>query len=71
MQVEPKRTESEVPGGDGLPVFFTAGSTALGEYRCAECGYGIVARTVLPACPMCRGLSWEDPTTSPNARFRG
>jgi len=71
VQVEPRRIESEVPGGDGLPSFFIAGSAALGEFRCAECGYGIVARSILPACPMCRGLSWEDPATSPKARIRG
>ena len=70
MQVEPSSTETEVPGGDGLPTFFTAGSAGLGEFRCADCGYGIVARRILPACPMCRGSSWEDPLTSPVGRAR-
>ena len=65
MQVEPRGTESEVPGGDGLPVFFMAGSPGLGEFRCAQCGYGVIVRRVLPECPMCRGHSWEDPATSP------
>jgi rubrerythrin len=36
------------------PVFLAAG-----RFRCAECGYGVVVRTVLPQCPMCRGLLWE------------
>jgi hypothetical protein len=70
VQVEAKGIESEVPGGDGLPVFFVTGSPGLGEFRCADCGYGIVARRVLPACPMCRGMSWEDPLTSPHSRSR-
>jgi rubrerythrin len=41
------------------PVFLAAGRKAEGEFRCAECGYGVVVRTVLPQCPMCRGLLWE------------
>jgi hypothetical protein len=39
--------------------FVAAGRNAEGEFRCAECGYGVVVRTVLPQCPMCRGLLWE------------
>ena len=41
------------------PVFLAAGRKAEGEFRCAECGYGVSVRTVLPQCPMCRGLAWE------------
>ena len=70
VQVEARSNDTEVPGGDGLPSFFTAGSAALGEFRCADCGYGIVVRRLLPACPMCRGRSWEDPLTSPHGRSR-
>lgn len=70
VEVQPRGTESELPGGDGVPVFLLEGSAALGEFRCADCGYGIVARRVLPACPMCRGKSWESPLTSPHGRFR-
>jgi rubrerythrin len=51
--------------GNGDPIFFAAGRKATGEFRCAECGYGAVVRTVLPVCPMCRGLSWEEPAGSP------
>jgi rubrerythrin len=40
-------------------VLLAAGRSAEGEFRCAECGYGVVVRTVLPQCPMCRGLLWE------------
>jgi hypothetical protein len=29
------------------------------DLRCG-CGYGIVARTPLPACPMCRASAWEE-----------
>jgi rubrerythrin len=28
------------------------------RYRCAGCGYGIVADGVLPRCPMCRANDW-------------
>lgn len=39
--------------------FSAAGDQAFGEYRCAECGYGVTIRTALPSCPMCGGASWE------------
>lgn len=39
--------------------FRAAGDQALGEYRCAECGYGVTIRSTLPFCPMCGGGSWE------------
>jgi hypothetical protein len=39
--------------------FAEAGSNASGEFRCADCGYGIVVQLVLPPCPMCRGAVWE------------
>lgn len=43
----------------GAAAFLTAGREAEGEFRCVECGYGVVVRTVLPQCPMCRGKLWE------------
>ena len=52
----------------GEPVFFTAGRKANGEFHCSECGYGVIVRTVLPACPMCRGLSWEEAYGHPSLR---
>lgn len=54
----------------GAPAFLTAGAAATGEFRCAECGYGIAVRALLPICPMCRGLVWDDPATSPYGRSR-
>jgi len=36
-----------------------AGQAARGEFRCADCGYGVTIRRALPACPMCRGEDWE------------
>ena len=44
---------------------FAAGREVSGEFRCAECGYGVIVRSMLPACPMCRGLVWEEPGGSP------
>ena len=51
--------------GNDEPVFFAAGREVSGEFRCAECGYGVIVRSLLPACPMCRGLVWEEPAGSP------
>ena len=67
MQIEPSSLGSPTTGTDGDPRFLTAGSRALGEFRCAQCGYGVIVRRMLPECPMCRGRSWEDPVTSPYA----
>jgi rubrerythrin len=52
----------------GDPVFLAAGTAASGEFHCAECGYGIAVRSRLPECPMCRGIEWEEPATSPYSR---
>jgi len=35
------------------------GQAARGEFRCADCGYGVTIRRTLPGCPMCRGEDWE------------
>jgi rubrerythrin len=32
------------------------------RYRCAGCGYGIVAEGKLPRCPMCRASAWVPST---------
>ena len=29
------------------------------SFVCTDCGYGITVRGEQPACPMCRGTSWE------------
>ena len=68
MMIEPRRSGRDAPGTDGVPVFLAAGTPAIGEFRCAECGYGIAVRRLLPQCPMCRGLAWEEPATSPYSR---
>lgn len=39
--------------------FMLAGTALAGEFRCAECGYGVVVPRLLPRCPMCRGAVWE------------
>lgn len=66
MEVESRRVAPEVAvRGSGEPVFFTAGEAASGEFRCVGCGYGVVVRRLLPACPMCRGHVWEEPAGSP------
>jgi rubrerythrin len=69
MHVESERSHRAVlSSGDGEPVFHAAGEEARGEFRCAECGYGVIVRTALPACPMCRGAVWEEPGASPFLR---
>ena len=65
MQIEARSLGPTTPGTDGIPAFLTAGSGAFGEFRCAQCGYGVIVKRVLPECPMCRGRSWEDRATSP------
>jgi len=47
-----------------------AGTPGKGQYRCAECGYGITIHDELPTCPMCAGTAWELTPWSPvgNAR---
>ncbi len=70
MQIEPRRSNGAALDSDGDPVFVRAGSEATGEYHCADCGYGVTVRRLLPVCPMCRGRSWEGAATSPFARSR-
>ena len=62
MQLESK---GAALAANGDPVFSTAGTAASGDFHCAECGYGITVRQLLPECPMCRGIQWEKPATSP------
>lgn len=60
-----------VTAGSGAPSFLTAGEPATGEFHCADCGYGIAVRSLLPVCPMCRGRSWDDRDSSFPPRSRG
>ena len=48
-----------IVGAVGKDGGFAAGSPAKGEFHCTGCGYGVVVRRVLPACPMCQGGSWQ------------
>ncbi|HEY5159655.1 MAG TPA: hypothetical protein VII83_01160 [Gaiellaceae bacterium] len=34
------------------------------RFRCADCGYGIVADGILPRCPMCRANEWVPDTSA-------
>ena len=36
-----------------------AGTRCKGEYRCANCGYGVAIHDELPVCPMCHEKHWE------------
>ncbi len=45
-----------------------SGARIVGEFRCGECGYGIVCRLLLPICPMCRGSTWEKVPWRPYTR---
>ena len=44
-------------GGENTAVH--AGTRGSGEYRCCDCGYGIVTHGIVPVCPMCNGAEWE------------
>ncbi len=35
-----------------------AGTRGNREYRCCDCGYGIVTHGIVPVCPMCNGAEW-------------
>jgi hypothetical protein len=43
----------------GYVAFHAAGEAVSGDFRCAECGYGVCVSRALPTCPMCSGVSWE------------
>jgi rubrerythrin len=45
-----------------------AGGRAKGEFRCTECGYGVVVWDALPTCPMCHGERWEPAPWRPFTR---
>jgi hypothetical protein len=42
-----------------------AGARGAGDYRCLDCGYGIVTFGLVPTCPMCHGTQWESARWSP------
>ena len=47
-----------------------AGTRAKGEFRCSDCGYGVVTCRSLPLCPMFHGISWEPVPWRPFTRVR-
>jgi hypothetical protein len=70
VQIQSRSSEGPALSPDGIPDFLEAGDRALGEFHCADCGYGVSVRTVLPQCPMCRGSQWEAPGSSAYGRPR-
>ncbi|MBV8064611.1 MAG: hypothetical protein JOY72_03345 [Actinobacteria bacterium] len=46
---------------DGYVAFLAAGEQAEGDFRCSGCGYGVSIHRALPVCPMCGGVTWEQP----------
>jgi rubrerythrin len=63
-QVEERAKPTAVVASDPLPdegflEFLVAGTQAVGEFRCSDCGYGAVIQRLLPHCPMCGGEVWE------------
>jgi hypothetical protein len=62
--------DAELPttAADGDEVLFSAaGDHCKGEFRCADCGYGVTVCRELPICPMCGCEMWEPVTWSPFA----
>ncbi|MFN2627688.1 MAG: hypothetical protein ABR569_03500 [Gaiellaceae bacterium] len=53
---------------DGYVQFWGTGEPVKGEFRCANCGYGVTVYRNLPLCPMCGGTSWEQSAWSPISR---
>ena len=68
--IEDVRPTVNVTDGDYVE-FRHTGEQAKGEFRCAECGYGIAVVKTLPLCPMCGAQAWEESTWSPFARAEG
>jgi rubrerythrin len=55
-----------MPEGSGSTI--ETGVAAVGEFRCSECGYGVIVQRKLPRCPMCSGTSWEQSAWRPFTR---
>jgi rubrerythrin len=66
----PMQKTIEFDDGADYVVFEETGMRGKGQYRCAECGYGIMIHDELPTCPMCSGTVWEPAAWSPFARVR-
>ena len=50
--------EERAADGDYVD-FCVAGAPGVGDYHCADCGYGVTVHAALPQCPMCTGTTWE------------
>jgi hypothetical protein len=67
--IEERTLSNDPPEGDYV-AFRRAGEEASGEFRCADCGYGVAVFRGLPPCPMCGGTIWEA-AWSPGGRTPG
>jgi hypothetical protein len=67
VQLETRGAALE-PSADA--VLFLTGTEASGDFHCAACGYGITVRALLPQCPMCRGIEWQESSATTSARRR-
>ena len=69
MLIESRRSDaSKGDSAESTPALLEAGAPAAGEFRCSGCGYGVIVKSVLPACPMCHGAAWEAPVDGSFAR---
>jgi hypothetical protein len=57
------------PAGDFVD-FYPSGTRAAGDFRCAECAYGVFVVRELPRCPMCGQHVWERVAWRPFTRLR-
>jgi hypothetical protein len=65
MALHLERPAATADTGEGATV--EAGARGAGDYRCLDCGYGIVTFGLVPTCPMCHGAQWESARWSPFA----
>jgi hypothetical protein len=61
-------SDHSTAGADDFVQFWAAGESGKGEFRCADCSYGVTVYTKLPVCPMCSGTSWEQAAWRPFSR---
>jgi hypothetical protein len=52
------RARQRIASGDQTGHAASGRALKRPRYRCAECGYGIVASGDLPSCPMCKASDW-------------
>jgi rubrerythrin len=68
MEFQQAGVIESVRGEAGISEGATAGDAAVGEFRCEECGYGVIVHRTLPPCPMCGGETWRQAPWSPFSR---